>query len=142
MQDDGPQPDAYLRILPEYGGRSRIEDGYGSGAPELAAEICRSSTSYDLNQKRDLYEKAGVGEYVALLVVEREIRWHRLVEGIFVRQDLPEDGVFRSVEFPGLWLNAQALLQSDVSAVLESLGHGLATTEHNRFEAALRARRD
>ncbi len=38
--ENEPQPDAFLRILETHGGQSRRdEDGYITGAPELAAEI-------------------------------------------------------------------------------------------------------
>src|SRR5271163_2423763 len=33
--EDSPQPDVNLRILPEYGGGSWIEDNYLAGVPEL-----------------------------------------------------------------------------------------------------------
>src|SRR5437870_1661176 len=39
MQEDAPQPDCHLRILPEYGGQSAEEGGLYSGAPELIVEI-------------------------------------------------------------------------------------------------------
>lgn len=46
--DNEPQPDAFLRILPEYGGQSRTsEDGYVEGAPELIAEVAASGVSID-----------------------------------------------------------------------------------------------
>src|SRR4051794_37723460 len=39
-----PQPDAFLMIKPECGGRARItDDDYVEGAPELVAEIAASS---------------------------------------------------------------------------------------------------
>jgi hypothetical protein len=44
MLDSVPQPDAFLRIRPEYGGQSRDQRRkqkvYPAGAPELAVEIC------------------------------------------------------------------------------------------------------
>src|SRR5262249_11308815 len=41
-----PQPDLYLRILPEFGGRSRTtKKDYVAGAPELTGEIAHSSRS-------------------------------------------------------------------------------------------------
>src|SRR4051794_28853215 len=44
LDDRGePQPDILLRILPEYGGQSRDEDGYIGGAPELIVEVALSS---------------------------------------------------------------------------------------------------
>src|SRR5262245_30747645 len=63
MLGDAPQPDDHLRILPEHGGQSWVEGDYAHGAPELAAEVTRSRTTYDLHQKKNLYEPAGVQEY-------------------------------------------------------------------------------
>jgi hypothetical protein len=65
------QPDALLRLGPEYGGRSRVtEDDYLEGPPELivgiAAEALASSTAYDLHVKRRVYARSGVQEYLAV----------------------------------------------------------------------------
>src|ERR1700730_9922267 len=40
MLEGSPQPDAYLVILPEYGGQARGHGKYWEGAPDLALEIC------------------------------------------------------------------------------------------------------
>ena len=65
-----PQPDGFLFIPAELGGSSAVdEEGYLTGAPELVAEVVRSSCAYDLNEKKTDYERAGVREY---LVVELE----------------------------------------------------------------------
>ena len=54
--DAEPQPDLYLRILPEYGGQSRnSDDDYVAGAPEFVAEVALSSRSIDLHAKRNDY---------------------------------------------------------------------------------------
>src|SRR5208283_2176086 len=56
-----PQPDLTVRLLPEYGGHSFLnEKGYLTGPPELVAEIAHSSRAIDLHEKRDDYLKAGV----------------------------------------------------------------------------------
>src|SRR5262245_23316136 len=68
LLEDSPQPDRHLRILSEYGGKSWVEDKYLAGPAELMAEVCLSSASYDLNQKYELYEKAGVQEYLAIVM--------------------------------------------------------------------------
>src|SRR5262249_44095470 len=73
---DAPQSDLNLRILPEYGGSSREEDKYMGGRPELLAEICASSASYDLHDKLKLYETARIPEYLAVLLYEKKVRWH------------------------------------------------------------------
>jgi hypothetical protein len=69
---DTPQPDLNLRMIPECGGASWVEDKYLHGIPELLAEICRSSASYDLHVKLDLYEAARVPEYLAVLLMNRK----------------------------------------------------------------------
>src|SRR3954454_21885036 len=47
-----PEPDLQLRLLPEYGGRSRVNDeGYLVGPPELLIEVAHSSEAIDLHAK-------------------------------------------------------------------------------------------
>src|SRR5688500_3403993 len=105
MLDDVPQPDVHLRLLPEAGGQSRIEGLYLHGAPEMTAEVCRTSAAYDLHQKLDLYQQAGVREYLAVLLFEQEIRWHHLGDDGVYHLLEPDQGIYRSRIFPGLWLD-------------------------------------
>jgi hypothetical protein len=131
--EETPQPDDFLRILPEYGGRSGNDGLYVSGGPELLAEISVSSVSIDLTQKFDLYERMGVLEYVAILMHEQEIRWHRLTAQGYKRMK-PEAGmIWKSKVFPGLWLNGPALLANDAAKVLATLRKGLRRPEHAAF---------
>jgi Uma2 family endonuclease len=139
MQKDAPQPDVFLQILPEYGGHSRPSGPFVEGAPELIAEVCLSSTSYDLHQKKELYRSAGVDEYVAILLSETEVRWHRLIDGSYQLLAPTPDGVIRSVVFPGLWLNVPALLKGDMLQVLECLNEGMRSSEHAAFVSKLAA---
>ena len=138
---DAPQPDLNLRIREDYGGGSWDEDGYLHGTPELLAEVCRSSVSYDLHAKFELYQKAEVPEYLALLLYEREIRWHVLVDGKYQLLPPDGDGLWRSRVFPGLWLDGQALLARDMQQVLKRLQEGLQSVEHQQFVARLAAQR-
>lgn len=133
LLEDVPQPDLNLRILPEYGGTSWLEGEYIAGAPELLAEICLSSTSHDLHQKLHLYEAAGVQEYLAVLLKEKEIRWHALKSKKYQRLKPGADGIWRSRVFPGLWLDGDALLKSNMRRVLAKLQEGLASAEHEAF---------
>jgi Uma2 family endonuclease len=141
MLRDAPQPDIDLRILPEYGGRSRMEGRFPRGTPELLSEVCLSSTAYDLHQKKDLYREAGVNEYVAVLLWEQEVRWHQLVDDAYHTLAAGPDGIIRSVIFPGLWLDVPALLAADASRVLATLQRGLLSSEHTAFIARLAAQR-
>jgi hypothetical protein len=96
MLDDTPQPDLNLRLLSECGGRSWVEEKYLHGVPELLAEICASSVSYDLHQRYNLYQSAGVPEYLAVVLYEREIRWHTLADGRYQALSPDADGLYRS----------------------------------------------
>src|SRR5487761_1246769 len=140
LLDDTPQPDIHLRILSEYGGGSWVQDGYLQGSPELLVEVCRSSAPYDLHVKYDLYQAAQVPEYLAVLQLEREIRWHVLVGGKYRILSPEADGLWRSRVFPGLWLDGQALLARDMRKVLTRLQEGLQSAEHQEFVARLAAR--
>jgi Uma2 family endonuclease len=141
LLEDSPQPDVYLRVLPEYGGATWVNDRFLEGVPELLVEVCRSSVSYDLHVKFDLYETAKVPEYLAILLDEQEIRWHALVNDRYELLPPDADGFWRSRVFPGLWLDGKALLAGDMKQVLAQLGKGLSSPEHQRFVADLAARK-
>jgi Uma2 family endonuclease len=141
LLEDTPQADLNLRLLPEYGGASSVEDKYLQGVPEFLAEICRSSASYDLHVKFDLYEAAGVPEYLAILLYEQEVRWHVLMNGEYQLLPPDPDGLWRSRIFPGLWLDGKALLAGNLQQVLVRLQEGLDSPEHKQFVAELAARK-
>lgn len=131
--DGEPQPDAALIIKPAFGGQTREQDGYLAGAPELIVEVASSSVSYDLHAKYDAYQQQGVREYVVVVLKEREVRWFVLDAGRFVALPADADGIFRSRVFPGLWLDAAALLAGDARQMLEVVQRGIATPEHAAF---------
>jgi len=141
LLEDTPQPDLYLRLLPESGGKSWVEEKYLQGVPELLAEICRSSASYDLHVKLDLYQAAGIPEYLAILLFEREVRWHALVNGRYQLLPADADGLWRSRIFPGLWLDGQALLAGNLQQVLSRLQEGINSPEHKQFVTVLADRK-
>ena len=134
-----PNRTPFLRIAPECGGQSRKDDGYIAGAPELIAEISVSSASYDLHDKLHAYQRNGVCEYLVCRVWDSAIDWFGLREGRFQRLPLTEAGHYRSVVFPGLWLDPAASLRGDLARVLAVLQQGIASPEHAAFVAKLQA---
>jgi Uma2 family endonuclease len=129
-----PQPDCVLRIDDGYGGRSfTTEDEYVAGPPELQVEVAYSSESIDLNRKRQEYERTGVAEYLVIVVNDRTVRSFLLEGEAYVEQSLPEDRIWRSRLFPGLWVDVTALFEKRSSDLLETLQHGLASEEHQAF---------
>jgi Uma2 family endonuclease len=139
--DSEPQPDGILLILPEYGGQSRVDGKFLAGPPELVVEVAYSSQAYDLHSKYRDYEKAGVREYVVLVLHQKRVEWFVSREGRFEPHPAGEGGVFRSVAFPGLWLDSSALFAGDPARFVETLQRGLATPEHAAFVQQLWARK-
>jgi Uma2 family endonuclease len=136
--DNEPQPDAYLIIDPEKGGQSQISsDDYIEGAPELVGEVASSSVSYVLNVKLKVYRRSGVLEYVVWRVLDKQIDWFVLRDGLYEPMPAGTDGILRSTVFPGLWLDPRALLGGDLSRLLGVLEEGMKTTEHGEFVARL-----
>jgi Uma2 family endonuclease len=136
-----PQPDALLRILESHGGRCRVtDDRYLEGGPELIAEISRTTKDIDLGVKRDVYRRFGVQEYIVWRVTDCALDWFALRGGVYMPLEAGTDGIIRSAVFPGLWLDARALINGDSASVLAAaqLGHG--SPEHTAFLAELRNR--
>jgi Uma2 family endonuclease len=136
-----PQPDAFLRILPECGGQSRTANDYVEGAPELVAEIAASSASYDLHDKLSAYCRSGVKEYIVWRTWDRAIDWFVLRGERYQPAGIEENGWHKSEVFSGLWLDPAALLRGEVGEVLAVLQKGLDSPEHAQFVRHLAARR-
>lgn len=137
--DNEPQPDALLRI--EVGGTSTIsDDGYIEGAPELIAEIATSSAAIDLGAKQNAYRRNGVQEYLVWQTFENRLSWFRLQAEEYVLVEPDAEGIIRSSVFPGLWLDAPALLEGRMIEVLNVLQTGLADPAHQAFVEELEGR--
>jgi hypothetical protein len=124
-----PQPDLFLRILPEFGGQSRTSiDDYLLGPPELLGEISHSSRAIDLHAKKRDFARYGVLEYLVLCLREQKLWWFDLQAD---QERHPDDaGIIRVQTFPGLWINVSALLARDHRRLMETLNEGLSTSEH------------
>ena len=140
-----PQPDVLLGIPESAGGQTRTASRNGrlyvASAPELVVEVSASTARTDLNQKLAAYARNGVREYVVLLTDRDppEVRWMTLssAAGPTPLTADPADGLLKSRVFPGLWLDADALLAGDAEGLLTALDRGLATAEHAAFAKRL-----
>ena len=141
--DNELQPDAILFVRPNHGGRVAIDaDGYISGSPELVVEVSASTASIDLGKRMNVYRRNQVAEYVVWRVYDEAVDWFVFRAGEYVRLETdPADGLLKSVTFPGLWLDAAALVRRDLATVLAVLNRGLASPGHTAFARQLAARR-
>ena len=132
------QPDILLRLEPENGGKSIInEDGYIEGAPELVVEIAASSASFDLHDKHRVYARNGVQEYIAFQMYEQQVSWFMLIEGVYEMVKPGENGIIRSRVFPGLWLNSAAFWERNLAGMLETVQAGVTSAEHATLNTRL-----
>ncbi|MCS6783539.1 MAG: Uma2 family endonuclease, partial [Gloeomargarita sp. SKYG98] len=127
-----------LRLDETCGGQSRISaDDYVEGPPELIAEIATSSAAYDLHDKKEVYRRCGVKEYLVWIPVEGTLQWFGLENAMYVCKEPDAQGVIKSRVFPGLWLAVTALTARDMVVVLQVLQMGLQSPEHRAFVDAL-----
>jgi Uma2 family endonuclease len=136
-----PEPDAVMRILPALGGQTRDKGGYVHGAPELVLEVAKATRYIDLGPKLNDYQRAGVQEYLVRAYGPDEVIWYLMQKRRFVEMPVGAHGWYRSVAFPGLWLDPKALVANDLSGMIAALDQGLASPEHAAFVARLAAAR-
>lgn len=139
--DNDLQPDVGLFIDPNVGGQTRYVGSYPAGAPELVIEVAESTAGKDLGPKLAVYRRAGVLEYLVWETRKKSIHSFVNQEGQFKAANV-EGGVFKSVAFPGLWLDLVAMTADDLAKVQSTLAVGLNDPAHAKFKRKLaRARK-
>jgi Uma2 family endonuclease len=131
--DSAPQPDIALRMLSEFGGKSQISGRLATGPPELVVEISQSTRSFDLGPKAALYQRAGVGEYLVVLLEEQRVDWRALDRNSYRPIQPNPSGIYESIGFPGLRLNEPALWKSNATTMIATLEDGLQSEECRQF---------
>lgn len=117
------------------------EDDYLEGAPELIIEVVSSHASYDLHEKKTVYRRNGVKEYIVWRVKDQQINWFTWQEGVYVQLTPDADGIIESIVFPGLRLAVQALLNGDMQTEQAALQKGLALPAHQAFVEFLQSKK-
>jgi Uma2 family endonuclease len=124
------QPDGMLFFTDKAIAGARISDeGYVEGSPELIVEVAVSSVAYDLHDKRLVYQRCGVQEYLIWHVPEHRVLWFVLENGEYTEQHPDENGMLHSHIFPGLVLDVPALLNGQLAQVLAAVQAGGASVQ-------------
>lgn len=81
------------------------------GAPDLVIEILSPSTAYyDLRQKKDVYERFGVKEYLIVDPIRRDAEVYNLMnEEFMLKQKEKQNGTITLSTLPGLQIDLQKL---------------------------------
>jgi Putative restriction endonuclease len=137
-----PQPHGFLLFDPECGGQAQISaDDYVENGPELVGEIAASTVSIDLHKKKQAYLRNNVKEYIVWRVVDEAIDWYISRQGQFELLPRNSAGIYQSETFPGLWLDADALVHGNMVKVLAVLQQGIASPEHGELVKKLQEMR-
>lgn len=102
--------------------RSKITDANIQGAPDLVVEILSPSTSRkDRREKRALYERFGVKEYLVIDPINETVERFRLVRGKYGNPDVfGWDESMKLAVFPELELNLWGIFEKErIEAVNE-----------------------
>jgi Uma2 family endonuclease len=113
------QPDICL-IRSGPGGPDIVRD-YLVAAPGFVAEIAASSANIDMHEKKELYRRNRVPEYLVWRVIDGEMDLFRLDGGAYVKADPDPSGVLHSAEFPGLVIPAAQLIAADFAGAFSTV---------------------
>jgi Uma2 family endonuclease len=82
------------------------------GAPDLVIEILSPSNAYyDLRQKKDIYEKYGVKEYIIIDPIAKSAELYALKDGVYsLHQKAREGEILHSLILPGFNVEVSMLL--------------------------------
>ncbi len=88
--------------------KDRIE-----GAPDLVVEILSPSNGYyDLRQKKDIYEKHGVAEYIIIDPLQQSVEVHVLKDGLYsLDQKVKLQASFYSTVLKGFAIDLKELFE-------------------------------
>ncbi|MBD1214531.1 MAG: Uma2 family endonuclease, partial [Dolichospermum circinale Clear-D4] len=79
------------------------------------------------------YRRNGVREYIVWQVLDEKLSWFSLEQGEYLELAPNEEGILKSLVFPGLWLAVNELLTGNMQVVLNVLQAGLQSVEHADF---------
>jgi Uma2 family endonuclease len=84
------------------------------GAPDFVIEILSPTNAYyDLRQKKDIYEKYGVKEYIIIDPVAQNADLYALKDGVYyLHQKVQKDEQLNSIVIPGLILDLTMIFKS------------------------------
>jgi len=114
-----PEPDV-VYVRPER--VELVEEGGMRGGPDIAVEVVsRESRHRDYEDKRRLYEEAGVPEYWIIDPIQQRVEFLVLEEGRYQLAALEENRLFRSRALPGFWIDVDWLLSDPLPAATRCL---------------------
>lgn len=107
-----------------------FENDYFVGPPNFIMDYAENPKSADMKNRKEIFEKAGVLEYLLVSDNCAKVEWNRLINGKYKKIKADRDGVIKSTSLAGLWLPVKKL-RSDPFAVMAAIDHGITRKEHH-----------
>ncbi|GAA6619175.1 hypothetical protein NUACC26_049880 [Scytonema sp. NUACC26] len=83
--------------------------------------------------KKWVYRRNGIQEYIVWQVLDNKFNWFSLQNGEYIPLEVDTNGIIKSQVFPGLWLAVSDLLTGNMVQVLAVLQQGINSSEHVAF---------
>lgn len=109
------------------------EADYFEGPPNFILEIHEDTKSKFIKERKELFSKAGVQEYLIVNDKLTKIEWNRLVDTKFKKIKPDREGIIKSSSLPGLWIPIPALKKRDNWAIMACIEHGITRREHHEM---------
>jgi len=113
------------------------EQGF-RGPPNFVLDVFTAGDLAEYEQRRTLFEKSRVVEYVA---VEDEpapkLHWNRLEGERFQTVEPDAAGMIRSKALPGLWIPTEALARRDWWTILAAIERGVTRLGHHEHQSTI-----
>lgn len=107
-----------------------IDHQYFAGPPNFVFDVFADDQREVYAYRRELFERAGVIEYVVWITGDKRPIWNRSVDGEYVQVDSDVDGVIRSTSLPGLWIPNDALINRDFWSIMAATSQGVTRRGH------------
>lgn len=92
------------------------------GGPDVAVEVvARDSRQRDYQEKKQLYQDAGVSEYWLIDPLQRRAEFYRLASGLYELAPFEQNRLFRSTALPGFYLDVEWLFADPLPKAYEKL---------------------
>lgn len=104
------------------------------GAPNFIADVFRSESSGEYEDRRERFSVAGVQEYLAVFDTDPLTwHWHTGTDGGFEMLRPDDDAVIRSQALPGLWFPVAAFSSRDWWSLTACTTRGVTRRGHHEF---------
>jgi hypothetical protein len=107
-----------------------VDYQYFAGPPNFVFDVFADDQRDVYTYRRELFEKAGVMEYVVWITGDKRPIWNRHVDDKYVQIDSDVDGVIRSTSLPGLWIPTAAVIARDLWSIMAATSQGVTRRGH------------